>query len=229
MANEAPTKAPTNPRRQGRRLRRRLPVRFWWGDELEGHGFTNDISGSGMLIETNKAVEIGQRLHAEVDVEGSPFFVECVVVRRKVYPRHAQSMFRPIAGVRFVTLAEELAEQDDSPESQTELATTVPTRPRREAAEPKAMVLPQVDLRDPAQLREIYERDIKHGGLQVRTTELPEIYSEFAVPVFLPAPHGEIDVSGTVVKLFDDPPGFAMRLAEVDAVRARILEILRSS
>ena len=54
------------------------------------------------------------------------------------------------------------------------------------------------------------------------------IDTDVVVPVVLPMPHGRIDCSGTVVKIMDELPGFALRLRDIDAVRARLIEIIRS-
>ena len=86
-----------------------------------------------------------------------------------------------------------------------------------------------MDLSEPAKLAQVYERDIRYGGLLVHTEERPELDSEVVVPVVLPAPHGQIECRGIVVKLTDDPPTVALRLSEVDQVRGRLIEIIRSS
>ncbi len=75
-------------------------------------------------------------------------------------------------------------------------------------------------------LKEVYEQDIKFGGLLVRTKELPEIESELIVPILLPEPHGTIQCRGSVVKILSDPPRVALRLADTDQVRGRLMEII---
>ena len=84
----------------------------------------------------------------------------------------------------------------------------------------------QVDLRDLADLEAVYESDIKHGGLLVRTREAPAIDSEIMVPVLLPDPHGTIRCHGTVVKVNENPPSVAIRLSEIKFVRDRLQEII---
>ena len=86
----------------------------------------------------------------------------------------------------------------------------------------------QADLRDYDHLEAVYQKDIRHGGLMVETTELPDLQEEIVVPILLPEPHGQIDCRATVLKLFDDPPGIALRLEEVELVRVRLAEILGS-
>jgi Tfp pilus assembly protein PilZ len=193
-------------RRVSRRHRRRLQVRLW-SDDAEGTGFTVDVSNTGLLIETPKTFDVGERLHLEICIGESSYFSECVVVRKKSYPPHARALFKPAIGVRLVGLIEALRDS-------AEAAEEVPDGPM------------QVDLSDPEELKAAFERDIKHGGLLVRTRESPEIDSEVVVPLRLPEPHGSIHCRGTVVKVNEDPPSVAIRLSEVKPVRDRLMEII---
>lgn len=206
-------------RRKNKRFRKRLKVRYWWKD-FEGTGFTTDISDTGLLIETSKTIEIGTRVHIEVSYDDESFFGDVIIVRQKIYPRQARSLFKPALGARFLKV--------------TEVVGLGGTKAKAAAAPEQAPPVPdhipmQVDLRDAETLAEIYERDVKHGGLRVVTTEMPELQSDVEVPVLLPEPHGEIVCRGLVVKLFEDPPGFSVHLEDVDAVRARLVEIMRST
>ena len=235
-------------RRRAQRHRKRLAVRFWW-DDWEGTGFTQDVSESGMLVETLKDLELGTRIHVELTGDNLAFFANGVVVRKKQVPRQARSLFKPTLGVRFEKLTEALdharaAEKakpeprQEKPDAAGQATGKAPARqPAKQTEAPKDDVpvyettrLPmEVDLRDPQRLAEVYEEDVKHGGLRVRTTEVPDIDADVVVPLLLPDPHGSIDCSGTVVKTLDELPGFALRLHDVDAVRARLIEIIRSS
>lgn len=203
-------------RRKNKRYKRRMKAR-WWTDASEGTGFTVDASNSGLLIETGRPIEIGSRMHLELGLNQEvSFFAECLVVRKRTYPPQARALFKPAVGVRFVGLNEavrELDERDGEASVGTQEQVHVPL---------------QADLRDRHHLAAVYERDIKHGGLMVETTELPEWNSEIELPVLLPEPHGMIRCRGIVVKLFDDPPGIALRLEDIDEVRGLIIEILRA-
>ncbi len=201
-------------RRQNKRYKRRMKVR-WWADDIEGNGFSVDVSASGLLIETGRPFEIGTRLHLEIMLGlAVPYFAECVVARKRTYPPHVRPLFKPAIGVRFVGINEAVK---DLVSSAGEKAVGT--------AEQVHVPL-QADMRDLDHLKAVYDKDIKHGGLMVETTELPEVHSVIEVPVLLPEPHGTIQVRGTVVKLFEDPAGIALRLEDVDLVRARIVEIL---
>ena len=202
--------------RRSRREKRRLKVRFW-NDEFEATGFTADVSETGIFLVTTQSLDAGTRLHLELEVGDETYLTEGVVVRRKNYPRYARAMYNSGVGVRFVGLGEALTRAGGSEEAPEETAP-------QEAVE-EAMC---VDLRDLEELREVYERDVKHGGLLVCTAERPELNSEVVVPLLLPEPNGQIECAGTVVKYNDSPPGIALRLTEVDLVRTRLLEIIRS-
>jgi len=206
----------------------------YWADGVEGTGFTADISDTGMLIETPKPLDLGQRLHLEVSLNEGSYFAECVIVRRKTYPRHARALFKPAIGVRFLGLcevADVASAPDDEASDRAASAETLDESACSEAStDPVQVEVPdgpmQVDLRDLADLKAVYESDIKHGGLLVRTREAPEIDSEIVVPVLLPDPHGTIRCHGTVVKLNENPPSVAIRISEIKFVRDRLQEII---
>lgn len=207
-------------RRRSKRRRRRLPVKFWRGD-VEGTGFTTDISNTGLMVETTASADIGSRFHIELQLpEGTPYFAEGVVARKKVYPRHAASMFKSGLGFRFVALGEairavlEEKPEDDSP---------------RTCETPRTDCGFLVDLRDPGELKRVYERDIKHGGVQILVSERPPIDEEVRVTFLLPDQNGSIDCPAVVVTHVQEPPGVGLRLREVDAVRTRLLEVIRTT
>ncbi len=212
MERREKKKAGSN-RRRSKRVKQRLKLRFW-GDELEARGFTHDISVTGMLIETTAAVAIGTRLHVEVELpEERGYFTEICVVRKKVIPRQAHSVFKPGLGVRLVGLREAIRDASSAP--------------RSVAGEADDGVL-RIDLRERADLQEVYDRDVKHGALQVRTPHIPPNDEIVSVTLVLPEPNGVIECVGTVVSQAPDLPGFGMIIEDVDPIRARLLEILRS-
>ena len=194
----------------------RLKVRFWHA-ELDATGYTGDVSNSGLFLVTPLELEIGTRLHFEIQVGDEAYFAEGRVVRRKSFPRYARQMFPSGLGIRLLGLNEALRDSPALRAQETDVekhADEVPSGPL------------QVDLRDVEQLRTVYERDIVHGGLLVATLEQPELDSELSVPILLPEPNGQITCSGTVVMLNDSPPSIALRLHDMELVRARLQEIL---
>ncbi len=206
-------------RRRSKRRRRRLPVKLWRGD-VEGTGFTADISNTGLMVETTVAADLGSRFHIELQLpEETLYYIEGVVVRKKVYPRHAASMFKNGLGIRFVGLGEAIrAILEEKPEDAPPVTC--------ETSRTDGGFL--VDLRDPGELKRIYERDIKHGGVQILVSERPPIDQEVRVTFSLPDPNGSIDCPALVVTHVEEPAGVGLRLVEVDAVRTRLLEIIRA-
>ena len=84
-----------------------------------------------------------------------------------------------------------------------------------------------MDLRDPSELKRIYERDIKHGGVQILVSERPPIDQEVRVTFSLPDPNGSIECPALVVTHVHEPAGVRLRLLELDAVHTPLLEIIR--
>ena len=209
-------------RRRNKREKKRLKVRFW-NDELDASGFTADVSETGLFLATSHNLSIGTRLHLEIELPDGPYMAEGMVVRRKTYPQYARGMYKSGVGVRLIGLGGALGLAGGYEESEEEEA------PEHEVEETPVEESLCVDLRDFEELRETYERDLKHGGLLVHTAECPDLDSEVVVAVLLPEPHGQMECVGTVVKHNDSPPGIALRLDDVDRVRARVLEVIRSA
>ncbi|MBW2280791.1 MAG: PilZ domain-containing protein [Deltaproteobacteria bacterium] len=199
-------------RRRSKRVKHRLKLRFW-DEDINGRGFTHDISVTGLLIETTSAVPIGARLHIEVELpEERRYLTEVSVVRKKVIPREAHSVFKPALGVRLVGLREAI--RDAGSAAQTQDGATDDGTLR-------------IDLSGRAALQEVYDRDIKHGALRVSTPHIPAADEVVSVTVVLPEPNAAIEVVGTVVSRLPELPGFGMLVEDCDMIRARMLEILR--
>ena len=195
-------------RQRSPRRNLRFPVRIW-ADELQGRGFTRDVSSSGLLIETTQILDLGTWLQVEIELARTDhvYYVStCVVVRKEARHPQVRPVFTPKMGVRFLSPGEAMYDLGHDE-----------TAPRL-----------GVDLRDPQALRDTYERDIKRGGLRVPCREVYEVGAEVVVPMLLPEPYGTIDCRCTVVRQYEDPPAIAVLLTEVDAVRARLLEIIRT-
>lgn len=197
-----------NRRKIAKRHSMRVRVRYW-GDGFEGTGHTKNISTSGMLLEVSRFLEPGTRVHLEITMDGEPFVCEATVARVKRVAAQLRIMVKQSIGLHFLP---------------PEWAVL---RIVGDGADSDLDGPLELDLRDYELLQDAYDRDIKHGGLRVYTSEKFGIDEDISVPVHLPEPHGTIDCLGTVVKLFED--GFALRLAEVDPVRERISQIPRGA
>ena len=98
-------------RRDEKRLKRRVPVRFWKkGEEKARTGFTTNISNGGMFLGSNLVFAGGTRLRIEVLDPTSGFMVEGVVARAV----RSQPMYRSIQpsgmGIRFLQVSELVSE-----------------------------------------------------------------------------------------------------------------------
>lgn len=190
-------------RRGSARRRCRVRVRFW-NDELEGSGFTCDISNRGMFIETPVKLAKGTRLHFELKLETGEFLIEGVVARVLKAHRSAQPVIKPGVGVRFLDLTEAI---------------------RKVGQELPPDTL-ELDLRDLAQLATVYVRDIKRGGLFVPTEKPPAVDSTITIRLQLPEPHDFIDARGIVIHVMEEPSGVGVNLLEVDQVRGKLVAII---
>ena len=191
-------------RRKSTRRRHRVRVRFW-NDEIEGTGFTGDISNSGMYIETDAKLDKGTRLHFELKLETGAFFAEGVVARTFKVPRTVRPVMKPGVGVRFM----------DPTEAIRKVSNETPPHDGLE-----------LDLTDLAKLATVYVRDIKRGGLFIPAEKPPEVDSTLTVRLLLPEPHGFIEVRGVVIHVMEDPSGAAINLLEVDQVRGKLAAII---
>jgi Tfp pilus assembly protein PilZ len=190
-------------RRGSARRRCRVRVRFW-NNELEGSGFTRDISNRGMFIETPMKLAKGTRLHFELQLETGEFLIEGVVARvLKAHP-NAQPVIKPGVGVRFLDL-------------------TVAIRKVGQELPPDTL---ELDLRDLATLATVYVRDIKRGGLFVPTEKPPALDSTITIRLQLPEPHDFIDARGIVIHVMEKPSGVGVNLLEVDQVRGKLVAII---
>jgi len=213
------TKKTKDRRDVAKRYSRRVRVRYW-GEGFEGTGHTKNVSLSGMLLEVSRFLDPGTRVHLEMMLEDGPFVCEAEVERVKRVPAQLRTMVKQSMGLRFLPPEVAISKLIDAGSDESEEDTPVPQKLVSILDGPL-----ELNLREYADLQEAYDRDIKHGGLRVFTSEKFGLDEDISVPVHLPDRHGTIDCLGTVVKLFED--GFALRLAEVDPVRERISEILK--
>jgi len=193
-------------RRRSERRRCRVQVKFW-NDELEGLGFTGDISNRGLFIETTQALAVGTRLHLEIKLETGTFYAEGVVARLLKVPRSVQSVMKRGLGVRILDLTEVIRK------------VSTPEIPGSGL---------EIDLRDLSKLATVYVRDIKRGGLFVPTEKPPERDTTVTVRLHLPEPHGHVDVRGVVIHVMENPPGIGIKLLDMDQLRGKLALIITS-
>lgn len=173
-------------RRQEPRRSRRVHVRFARsGTDQRFHGFTTNVSNTGMFVASSTVFPIGQRLRLEI-ASGERSFVAEGVVARAI--RSSQVLQRLVAsgmGIRFLGVRELLEE-------------LLPQIATQEAAAPAGPVAPaaagafEVRFTTAAQFLEAFRRDIATGGL--------------FVPTFRPAPLDTLVTIRLVVIEGGQPP-----------------------
>ena len=93
-------------KRRGKRVRRRLVLRFG-ESELDHSGFTNDVSVNGLFIISGFMPPIDSRLHIKIDAgEGRHVFLEGVVARQKRVPTALMRSGKGGFAVRLLTTSE---------------------------------------------------------------------------------------------------------------------------
>ena len=100
-------KVPDQRQRSARR-NLRFPVRIWT-DDLQGRGFTRDVSSSGLLIETTKVLDLGTWMQVELELARTDhvYYVStCVVVRKEARHPQVRHVFTPKMGIRFLSPGE---------------------------------------------------------------------------------------------------------------------------
>ena len=195
-------------RRGALRRRARIRVRFW-NDELEGTGYSSDISSKGLFVETRKLSAIGTRVHVELTLKDRPFFLECVIVRQRRSAHNLMLVVKSGIGLQLVSLHEvirSLVSASEKSSSQSEL---------------------RVDLSDPATLEKVYHSEISRAGVFVATEAKLARDQDVTLILVLPEPHGEYEVRGQVVHIMEQPvQGLGVKLIEPDQVRGKLSEIV---
>jgi hypothetical protein len=193
-------------RRSAKRSRARLPIRLW-NERQQAHGHTLDVSRTGIFIETTAVLEIGARLHFEIQHPDGPFLGEGQVVRKKRVPQHLRTIVKPGVGLALVPLTA-LIRRDETP---------TPTIGLHD--------LP-IDLSDPARLQRCLDGELQGGVLFVPCAAPPPVGATVHVQVKLPSPYDPLAWRGRVVQHGGQPQGAAVELADRAQVIALVREIV---
>ena len=136
-------------KRRNRRYSKRFKVRFGV-KEPTSTGFTNDVSSTGMFVVTTTMLEIGQRVHGEVQVEeASKLYFEGVVARLTVVAPELRQIMKGGFGMRFLSGAELMGEMVPHLKDKTRIVITYTTQQGYKTA---------------------FETELKRGGVFVWTT-----------------------------------------------------------
>jgi PilZ domain len=200
-------------RRRSERVSKRVEVRFWQVGQKVQHGYSTNISSTGMHIATANPLPPRARLRIEVLHGEHGFLIEGVVAhRRAVHPELAK-VTQPGMGVRFMTPIELLRElyldeqrgagpAGDKPESPPAGGEAEAPAP---VGETRTFI---VRFASPKDFLGIYERDIVNGGLFVATSR-PAGMREVVQIELQPPHHGAeaVVLPARVVRRFQPPPG----------------------
>lgn len=180
-----------------------------WNETLQGHGHTLDVSSTGLFVETAAAIEIGTRLHFEIQHPEGSFMGEACVVRKKKVPPRLRTVVKPGIGLALVPLTD-LLKREEAP---------TPSRPHFDL---------QMDLSDPASLARTHAGELKGGVLFVACSAPPPVGAAVRIEVKLPDPYEALTWRGRVVQQSEAPPGVAVELTDRNQVAALVREILDS-
>jgi Tfp pilus assembly protein PilZ len=137
-------------KRKHKRHPKRLNVRYGEKEPLDRTAFIGDVSAGGMFVVAKQLPTIGARLHFQVFLDAQKFvFFEGVVARHKTVPPGLQAQERGGFGVRFLTPAEVASE-------------VVPAA----AQQNKGL---EVAFASQADFKAAYERELRYGGIFVKT------------------------------------------------------------
>lgn len=144
-------------KRSAPRIRKRFLVHY--GENgLERSGFTADVSTTGMFVVSSTLPALDTRLHLQVFFgEGDFTYFEGRVRRHRLVPVELRSIEKAGFGVEFLTPAQLLADQLRG----------------RSAAPVEAMPRFRVDVSTGAALRELWDRELKHGGIFITSDRTP--------------------------------------------------------
>ncbi len=196
------------------RFARRIQIRFWPEDEPDKSyaGYSRNISVTGMFVSTAHPVKPGKILQIEFQGFDAPFRVRGQVMHSAKVSPMLQSVRPSGMGVRFL---------DRSAELEVLLPSDEPDPRRREGER----VFP-VYFKNRDEVRKVFERDIKNGGLFVPTARPAKLHQKVTIELHLPPPEDRVvTVDAEVVHRVGSGPRTGMGIAFDD--QAEVLEALR--
>lgn len=191
--------------RQHRRFARQFEVVFRrHGESMPFKGSATNVSAGGIFLASPNSQPLGTRL--EIRFTGEHGFV----VEGEVVHSIETGM-----GVRFLSIKELVAQlvlpEAPTPDVEAPAAAERPREPseRHEIAEELGIY--HVRFQDPDELREVYERDLKTGGLFVSTRRPADLGAEVKVEISVAAlPAESVRLAGRVVR--QAPEGIGLEI-----------------
>jgi Tfp pilus assembly protein PilZ len=168
-------------KRKARRVKRRLQVRFWsLENPVVKKGFTYDISLSGMFVCTSSPFKTGTRIAVEVEDAGKVTQFQAIVRHSIRVAPEMRQVHRSGMGVQLIPVAQLMAEVLSSDASKK---AEVPNETAPEAEEVSVY---QVAYSTPNEVINSFQRDLRHGGVFIPTTQLADTGQEVTIEFKLP-------------------------------------------
>lgn len=192
-------------RERARRFARRVQVRFWPTLEPDRSyaGYSRNISATGMFIATIYPMKPGTRLMLELQGEDAPFTVEARVMHSAKVSPLLQSVRPSGMGVRF---------RGRSAGLERLLPLDEPMHVDEEDRRVYPLYFTTLD-----ELVEVFERDIKNGGLFVPTVRPAAMDQEVTVELNFPREsNAAMPLVARVVHRIASGPNTGMGIAFAD-------------
>lgn len=203
---------------RARRFPRRVQVRFWAesNPETSYAGYSRNISATGMFIATIHPHRPGSRMVIEFREEGETFAVPAVVAHSAKVSPLLQSVRPSGMGVRFS-------------ERSRALEQLLPVGEANVVDDDKRTIFP-IYFSDVDELLEVYQRDIRNGGLFVPTSRPAEMDAEVSVELNLPqASKSVVTVIAKVVHRTEEGPnpGMGVAFSSPESVVSGLFELVQ--
>lgn len=194
-------------RRRKKRVARRFNVKFGEHD-LGQTGIILDISQDGAFISASRMPALGTRLHVQVQHGASFVLYEALVRRHRVVPTQLRQVTPMGFGVSFLAPAELFHE-------------LVP----HAGGEGSGQVEYRVETAE--RLRDCWEKELRFGGLFLRSEGKRERDEEVVVELLLDFAGKRFELKAKVVQVISGvAPGFAVAFVDPAAVRAQLTPFL---
>lgn len=220
---------------RARRAQRRFRVSFWPRGSTDRHqGHTVNISTTGMFVATNRPLPPGTRVRVQVGPENRDFVLEAEVARALRVPQQFRRVQPSGMGLRFLSVAELVAELVPETVSKPPAARSTGSRSPRA---PEEAGVYRLVFTDRQRLLGALESDIKTGWLFVPTREPAAVDEVVEVDLVVRGFESEaLRLKARVVERFepgvgsDDQPnllvGMGVQVSSFEGAMQKILGLL---
>jgi Tfp pilus assembly protein PilZ len=203
---------------RARRFPRRVQVRFWGASTPDNSyaGYSRNISATGMFIATIHPHKPGTRMLIEFQEDGKTFEVGAIVAHSAKVSPLLQAVRPSGMGVRFSSRS-------------LELERLLPEGEIQVVDDEDRIVYP-IYFSDVDELLEVYDRDIRNGGLFVPTSRPAPMDQEVSVELNLPRTRKSVVtvVAKVVQRTEDGPnPGMGIAFSNPDEVVGTLFDLIQ--